>query len=306
MSNEWLQRLDRHLDAARTDGRALTVGDLRALIDDAPGGPRGLPETIADLVVLLVATQTDHAITHAGRAIVAEPGKPLPADAMLRVEPLPSAAVWSAAVAMAQAVFGVNASPRVSAGEMAVLADKVTKAAANLVRPAADLLTALDVAARKVGLDDDGGDRLRSARAGDGLVRVLSETGIAPLAVVERLADAQIPTSAHAVAKTLSSAAAVARSLADTNWELLLLAGAEVVEPMRTLLQTDEFALGQSGYEVKRRALEKRATELIGGGGGGGGGGNGGGGGRTRLDATVRSRSELDKLVYETLSGLLD
>ena len=263
LSNEWLQRLDRHLDAARSADRPLTVGDLRALIDTAPGGPRGLPETIADLVVLLVAAQTDHAVNHAGRAVLADPGKPLPGDATLRVEPLPSHEVWSAAVGLAQAIFGVNASPRASAGEMAVLTDKVTKAAAALTRPAADLLAALDVAARKVGLDD-GGDRLRSARAGDALVRAVADVGLPALAVVERLAAADIPTSPQAVAKSLSSAAAVTLSLTDTNWELLVLAGAPVLEPMRAALRADEFALGQHGYDATRRQLEREATRLVG------------------------------------------
>ena len=134
VSKEWLQLLDRHLHAARDEARSLTVGDVRALIDTAAGGPRGLPPEIADLVVLLVAAQTDHALTRSGRPLPADPGKALPADAVLRPEHLPDATVWAVAVRRAQAVFGVNASPRPSAAEMASLADRVRIAATALRR----------------------------------------------------------------------------------------------------------------------------------------------------------------------------
>src|SRR5690606_18926259 len=55
LSREWANRLDRHLDAARREGRTVTVADVRAWIDDDPAGPRGLPPEIADVIVLTVA-----------------------------------------------------------------------------------------------------------------------------------------------------------------------------------------------------------------------------------------------------------
>ena len=153
------------------------------------------------------------------------------------------------------------------------------------------------------------------------LVNAVSGDNSAPLAVIEHLANAAMTTTDEAVAKSLSSAAAVTRSLHDTNWELLILAGAGVVEPMRSCLRTDEFALGANGYDATRRRLETEATRVL-----------------TPSSPVppvppvpstplvpptlpvlptlpvppnvvikvVRSRGELDKLMYERVSALLE
>ncbi len=320
VSTEWLQRLDRHLHAAREDGRPVTVADLRAWIDDAPPlSPRGLPAELADLVVLTVAAQTDHALVAGGRPFVPDVGKAMPGEVVLRPEQLPDAALWSTAVQRAQAIFGANASPRASAAEMNALAEKVRLAAGRYGRAPAELVAGLEDAGRKVGLDGDGGDRLRSARAAAALVAAVAVPDLAPVEVVRRLADAVIPTSDQAVAKSLSSASAVLAALADTRWPLLERGGPAVLEPMRTLLRTDEFACGANGYDKTRRALEDEALRIIGPGPVSPG----------RVPpgpvigppvteppvvprppswrtTTVSSRPELDRLIYEKLSRLLE
>ena len=264
LSDDWLHRLDRHLDSARSAGRSVTVADVRAWIDDAPGGPRGLPPDIADLVVYYLAARTDHALTNAGRAVPVEPGRPLAPEVTLRPEQLPELDQWQLAVARAAALFGLTFSPRPSAAEMATLAERVQKAAAALGRAPADLVRALDDAAGKLGIDDRG-DRMRSARAGADLVAALAPSGLAAITVVQRLIDAAIPTSAEAVAKSLSSAPALLHSLGETNWNLLQLAGSDVLEPMRQALRTDEFALGDNGFEATRKTMETKATAIVGG-----------------------------------------
>ena len=197
VGREWLDRLDRHLAAARSKTRPVTVADVRAWIDTATGRPRGVPPEIADLVVLTVAAQTDHSLTLAGRAVPAEAGRALPADVVLRPEELPPENVWASACARASAVFGLTPSPRASAAEMALLADSVRTAAAGFGRQPAELVAAL-------------GAGRRAAPVGTGVTGCFAPLGPRPpwstrsapeqppLQVVYRLAEAAVPTSGHA------------------------------------------------------------------------------------------------------------
>ncbi|MPY94613.1 MAG: phage resistance protein [Acidimicrobiia bacterium] len=306
----WLGRLDRHLHQAREAGRAVTVADVRGWVDAAPGGPRGLPPEVADLVVLTVAAQTDHSLALAGRAVAPDPGRALADEVVLRPEQLPPAELWKAAVARAGGVFGVPVSERVTAAEMALLADRVRAAAAAHGTAPRELVAALGDARGRAGLAE-GGARLRTAEAALDLVASLARPDLAPLQLVERLAEADIPTSDQAVALSLSSARPVMTALRDTNWDLLRSAGPEVTEPLAEALASDEFALGSGGYDAVRRRLEQEATRIV-------------TGSVTvtppvvtqpvvtppvvtpgRLQRQVRSRRELDQLIDETLDELL-
>ncbi len=256
LSRSWSNRLDRKLDAARHDGRSATVGDARGWVDDADGGPRGLPPAIADLIVLTVAAQCDHSLTHGGLAITATPGRALDGDVVLRPERLPDLASWRRAVATANAVFGIAAGAHVSGPEVGAFADEVAARVAALRGGAARLVEVVDAAYRRRDLGD--GDRLRTARAASDLV--LSLHGASGHDAVDRLAAFEAPTSAAAIGKSLRSADEVTRSLADTNWALLEGAAGAVGDRVSAALTADEIA---RTWDPARRDLEAEATRVL-------------------------------------------
>jgi len=257
LSRDWSNRVfDRRLDAVRSDGRSATVADARGWIDEAGGGRRGLPPEIADLVVLTVAAQCDHSLTHGGLVITPAPGRPLSGDVELRPEQLPDVDSWRRAVDAAGAVFGIAAGAHVSGPEVGAFGDEVTAKVAALHEGAAGLVDALDAAYRRGGLHD--GDRRRTARAALGLLRSLQ--GASAHDAVTRLAAFEAPTSAAAVGKSLRSAVEVTRSLGDTNWRLLELAGAVVGDRVAQALVADEIA---RAWDRTRRDLEAEATRAL-------------------------------------------
>lgn len=238
LSRDWANRLDRHLAAARAEGRPATVADMRVWIDDCDGGPRGLPADVADLVVLTVAAQLDHSLTHGGIAIAATPGRALDPAVVLRPEELPDLVAWEKAKELAGAVFGIAAGAHVSGPEVGTFGDNVAAEVAEMAEPAARLVRELEAAYSRVGLDD--GDRLQTARAALSLVRDLQ--GASGHDAVERLAVFEAPTSPNAVGKSLRSAREVTKALADTSWVLLLdRAGADIRERALHVLRADEL-----------------------------------------------------------------
>jgi hypothetical protein len=257
LSRDWSNRLDRKLDAARNSGRSATVADARGWIDEADGGPRGLPQEIADLVVLTVAAQCDHSLTHGGLAITPTPGRALAGDVALRPEQLPDINSWRRAVETAGLILGMPpAGAHVSGPEVGAFGDEVAAKVAAFRDSAAQLVDAVDAAYRRRGLDD--GDRRRTARASLELLRNLQ--GVSGHDAVDRLAAFEAPTSATAIGKSLRSAEEVTRSLADTNWALLEGAAVVVGDRVTLALAADEIA---RAWDPTRRDLEAEATRAL-------------------------------------------
>ncbi|MHB1447251.1 MAG: hypothetical protein ACYCZV_16590, partial [Acidimicrobiales bacterium] len=256
VSPNWSNRLDRQLDAARHEGRQVTVAEVRGWIEEADGGPRGLPPEIADLVVLTVAAQCDHSLTDAGLVVPVTPGRPLRGEAVLRPELLPDPESWRRAVDQAGAVFGVTAGAHVSGPEVGAFGDEIAARVNALSAAASNLVEALDGAYRRWDLPD--GDRRRTARAGLEFLRGLRSASARD--VVDRLAGFDPPTSAAALGKSLRSAEEVTRSLGDTNWPLLAAAKAAVGERVSEALASDEIA---RPWDVARRDLEAEATRAL-------------------------------------------
>lgn len=257
LSREWSTRVfDRRLDAARSDGRPVTVGEARAWIDEADGAPRGLPPEIADLIVLTVAAQCDHSLTRSGVAVPPTPGKPLAGDAVLRPEVLPDVDTWRRAVDTAGHVFGSAAGAQVSGPEVGALGDDVAAKVTALRDGAERLVDAVETAFRRRGLDD--GDRRRTARAARKLLRDLA--GASGHDAVATLAAFVAPTSTTAVGRSLRTAEAVSRALTDTNWALLEAANDVVGNRVDDALAADEIA---REWDVSRRDLEAEATKAL-------------------------------------------
>jgi hypothetical protein len=258
LERHWVNKLDRYLAAGKQEQRNLSVLDLRNRINGGDGPEKGLPPEIADLVILTVAAQTDHAIKQSGLTLDPDGGSALPSEALLVPEVLPNDADWKVATQRAAGIFGANASPMVSAPEVARLADTVKAAATRVAAPAADLVAQLEAAVKRTGASPDG-NRARNARAGRDLVVAIQEAGAAH-AVVEVLARAQVPTSEVALGRSLTSAHDVSTALAETVWDLVLKSGPTVMEPLRRVLADDEIA---DSYLAARKTLQQQAAVLI-------------------------------------------
>jgi hypothetical protein len=258
LGRDWANRFDRLLAAAQRDSRTVTVADVRSWIDDADGGPRGLPPEIADLVVLTVAAQCDHSITHGGLALEATPGRALDGRAVLRPEQLPEQDEWRRAANTANEVFGVALGSHVSGPEVGALVDRVPAEARQFGQPAARLVHEVEAAYRRTGLTD--GHRLATARSVVDLVNSLT-SGHDGRALVSTLVGLTPPTSLQAVGRSMKSAADVAGQLAATNWALLQLADEKVGTELRAVLEAEELS---QAYGATRSRLESEATRWLG------------------------------------------
>jgi len=250
----WRNQLDRHLNDA-PDSSA-TVDQMRAWIDEVPGGPRGLEAEVADLIILAVAAQTDHRLTHRGTAFVTEAGKPMPGDVLLVLEQLPSADQWSAAVDRAARVFGKTFHQRVTGPELVSMATQLRAQSDDLATPAAGLVDALSSAYSAWGLTQ--GNRLSTARAARDLVAGLQRAD--DNQVVQLLAEFDGPTSDEAAAKSLSSARTVTQSLGRANLSLWVTARSAVEARATEALTSDEVVVA---FEVAELAIEKEATAHV-------------------------------------------
>lgn len=204
----------------------VTVGQLREWIG-AVTPAMGLREEMVDLVVMAWAALRQRALYHHGAAItVPKPGALRP-EMQLRPERTPSADEWRSAVGRAEAIFGIVANPYLTPQAVANFTEKlreaaggVTTSAAGLVSAITGALTRLDV---KVGPDTVSGGRpgrRETAAVAQDLVDRLSRTGDR-VVTVRQLAEATMPTTAQAVAVSLSTAKAVASALTSFRWERL-------------------------------------------------------------------------------------
>jgi hypothetical protein len=259
LGERWRTALDRRLASARAAGQVVTVDQVRSWInDETPDQPRGLPDEIADLIVLTVAAQTDHRLVADGLTLAGEAGKPLPAHAQLRQVPLPTVEAWDVARTRAALVLGVTVGSRLSGPELASLATQARAKAGEWAASADRLVARLEAAYREWRLA--GGDRLATARAARDLVVGLKgehDDG----AVVDRLVAAAVPTSEQALARSLSTAEEVDAALADTNFPLLDKVRTALEAEVTRALQADELVVA---YPQAKKDLERRATSLVG------------------------------------------
>jgi hypothetical protein len=250
LGEAWKERLNQELARARELGELerLTVGDLRRLIDRPR--PRGLTSEVSALVVLTYALQTGRAFRLQGGP-AGELGVERLADELeLVTAKLPEPAAWDAARERAAAVFGMGAiSPARTSASVERFAAEVAERAQAWLPAAQELPPALEQRLESFGVSDANADRLRSARAGLALVEACVVAGD-PVALVQRLAEAELPTSAQAVGTSLSRASEVARLLDDPRWMAIeRLLGAtpsdrpdSALAALREALTHDEFS----------------------------------------------------------------
>ena len=249
---------------AETSG-ALTVENLREWMDSPEN--TGLPATLRNLVIMVYAAQTNHSFFLHGGAV--EPGiDDLLTEMELRTVDLPADGNWNTARERAGHLFGVTATPLVSAASVAKFSTDVRAVVEECKEGGLALVESLDgvwATRKQLGAD---APRLVSAKA----ARQLGETvsGSADSKLVEAIATWDNPTSDAAVGTSLKKADDVSQTIRRINWDVLETAaqlGGQQREAAETLvieinqaLQADEHvvALGP-----KLKSIEQSALRLI-------------------------------------------
>jgi hypothetical protein len=165
------------------DGGSVTVRKLRAWIDEPK--PRGLPEEVQNIVILVWAEQQQLAFTLHGGPVTASLDD-MRDELELKAQKLPAHEVWQVAVRRAQDIFGIPASALLTAANVAQLVGALReKAQAARVNTHA-LVDRLTVVQRDFGLDPAQTRRGRTANAVQRLLERITATE--PEAVIEAFA----------------------------------------------------------------------------------------------------------------------
>lgn len=187
--------------------RAWTDQPVRMLLDDE----------VLSLVVSTYAVDHDLVMTLDGMTLQPAIQKLEPRVELVAVE-LPTTGEWQTAGERAPAIFGVQASPVLSAANVAQLAGAVREVAEEHRDAAHRLVQQLGVLSVRFGVASDA-DRRRTADAAvtllDGITSASSD-----LEVVKFLAGAQVPTTATALGASIKQADRVAGAIASANLDL--------------------------------------------------------------------------------------
>jgi hypothetical protein len=198
---------------------AIPVSALLAWTDEPR--PRGLDPLVRNLLVAAYALITDRAWFHHGTPVPMPPLEQIRGEHELREPRLPDGEDWRHAVPRAARLFGVHCPELRSATNLSTLSTQVRARASALAPAARDLVGLLDSHASDLGLDThDSTSRLATARSAANLVERLTREDD-DVALVTVLARVGLPVADEVVAKSLSSAADVARAINATQWEIV-------------------------------------------------------------------------------------
>ncbi|MBV9603129.1 MAG: phage resistance protein, partial [Chloroflexi bacterium] len=200
----------------------LTVGKLRHWIDDDRPRP-GLRREVADLVIAAWAVQQGRAWYRHGSPLVPAPrlGQ-LTDEVELRPEPLPSPEAWQTAVDRAATVLGIVGASYLTGAAVAELTTQIRAKLGGHATAARALPGRLEDAYRRLGItpDRDSPGRLSTASGvATLLVEVLARAE--NVAVIEAFANASLPGTEQAAARSLTTAATVAETLQSFDWKRL-------------------------------------------------------------------------------------
>jgi hypothetical protein len=250
--------------AAET-GRTITVSQLRTWIDEPK--PKGLPREAENLVILLLAEQTNRTFFLHGAPFEATLTN-LPDQLELREQKLPDAAPWTVAVERAGSIFGVAVSPLLKASSVNALATGVQQKAASSRAACRTYCQQLQERLGRLGIAATATDRMRTAAATLAVVERIQEGK--PEEIVSVLATAEIATSESAMGECLSQTAALGATLQGTNWEIFEAIGkladerqstaAEICRTVELALRSDEQVV-QLGPALK--TAQSQAVRLL-------------------------------------------
>ena len=258
--DDWVKHFQREL--ARGEG-AITVGRLRDITDQPR--PRGLPEHVQNLLILVFAEAGQYAFTFHGGSY--EPSlKDMPAELVLVRQDLAELEDWKRALAHAGELFGVALSNSLrTANNQNSLQEEIQRMIRDHREACRDLQGLLQGR-----LDDfdlpPSCDRMANARLA---VEVLDDLqGREGAELVTTLANVRPHTSLAALGASIARATTVSRVLGnDTNWPLLESAwngdqaeGTALRQRVRDALGGDELVIAL--FDTLKKA-ERDATRIV-------------------------------------------
>jgi hypothetical protein len=265
LGNDWKQHFLKQ--QALSADKEWTVANMRAWIDQPT--PRGLPEPVEDLLILLFAEQTDRVLFQHGASVDdAEIGR-LGPDFELREQRLPPADTWARAVEIANKAFGLGASPGRSGSNVASLASRVREAARGGREDAVRLVQALEL--RTPSSVKATSARLATMKALAGWLDQLV-TASDDVELVARIAKAPLtnPVTLDSLGPANAKAKSVLGAIERANWELI--GGLKAVPDARRaeakkLEEALALAFSQDEYArpiaEELRRIEVEATRLL-------------------------------------------
>ena len=210
LGRRWMDELERK--QARHAG-TLTVGKLRGWIEEPE--QRGLHGDVQNLVILTFALQKGLLFTHNGTVANAAIDK-LDDQWVLQAQALPDADRWKRAVQMATDMFGISASPLVNPQNVGELTQDIRGAVNEHREP----LTAFAESLRKrlTKRHVPASDRRRTVEATVKLFGILAS--VEDDVLVDRLSDAEVPTSSIAMGASLKDALRLTIQLESNAWDV--------------------------------------------------------------------------------------
>lgn len=213
---DWCQHLTREL-AKDGDSGSITVKRLRAAMD-LPS-PKGLPETVQNLLVMVFAEEGQYDYSLHGGPYTDVVLKDIPDELVLIKQNMAEPVVWKAALDNAGKLFGTTVNPLRTAANQNDLQKQVHDEveihldACNAL--VGDLETKLNSLKQNLKCN-----RLNNARLAVSVLETLQgKSDSADL--VMSLSEVSPETSLEALAKSIKSAQSVSQTIEENNWELL-------------------------------------------------------------------------------------
>ncbi|MCT7657636.1 phage resistance protein [Mycobacterium deserti] len=219
----WSMKFARAMGSAGIDMKdPVTVGTLRQWIrEDQPAS--GLRPEVADLVISAWAVEQGRAWYRHGSTLTPAPRPGQITDEMeLRPEPLPSTEDWQAAVRRAAVLLGVTGSTFLTGASVGELTAGIRERLSSHSTAARALPGTLAKAYEKLGITAgaSASGRYSTANGVATLVaNVLAQTD--NVALISTFANASLPGTDEAAARSLSTASSVTGSLEGFNWDRL-------------------------------------------------------------------------------------
>jgi hypothetical protein len=215
LGDEWVRDFEQK--RAQDGVSEITVKRVREWINRPQA--RGMPTDVENLVILTFALQTNRTFLLYGGMVEPTLDR-MQNELELREEALPDEDAWREAVERASVILGVTVMPLRSAGNVARLAEQAKAVADAETQQRLGRYVAL-LKERIARLDPGEADvpRLRTAQAAHALVTAVGSARRE--GVVDAIAEAEVATSAAAMAAARARAADLCTALERTQWELL-------------------------------------------------------------------------------------
>ncbi len=205
----------------------------------------GLPEGVANLVILVFAEQTNRVFYLHGVAYEATITS-LRNDLELREQVLPPQDAWEKAVDRAGVVFGISVSKLLNATNVASFAYQVIEKGSQWRKPCRELCSRLTEKYQVFDVNLDDAPRMQTADAALSLLEQIAGASTDP-DEVEVLSNANVATSETAIGQSIARAAELVQRIEATEWDIFRKTGQDTDDEIQLIrnqvteaLKTDE------------------------------------------------------------------